>query len=119
MFDVAGRVVVTDDSGGQESARQEVVLGEAEPDVRVRRLLELGVRRLICGDISSELESMLDRAGIKVVPRICGDLDEVLLACRERRLTEQRFLMPGCCGRQGRMRGRCRRHGAGRGARGV
>jgi predicted Fe-Mo cluster-binding NifX family protein len=108
VFDVAGRMVVIEAYDGQEMSRKEVALAEAQPAVRVCQLLDLGVQHLVCGGISRELEALLCQSGIKVTPRICGTVDEVLAACLDNRLAEERFVMPGCCGRQRRMRGRCR-----------
>ncbi|MFB3893258.1 MAG: NifB/NifX family molybdenum-iron cluster-binding protein [Phycisphaerae bacterium] len=119
VFDVAGRLIVVDASDGRETARQEATLAEAEPAVRIRQILDLGVQHLVCGAISAELEAGLQEAGIKVTSQVCGNVDEVLRACLEGKLAEERFLMPGCCGRQRRMRGRCRRGGPWRGGRGV
>ena len=47
-------------------------------------------------------------AGVRVIPYICGDVEEVLLAFNNGQLGEDGFLMPGRCG--WRRRCRCRRH---------
>jgi predicted Fe-Mo cluster-binding NifX family protein len=45
--------------------------------------------------------------GIKVIPFIAGDLDEIIQAFLEGKLERDEFAMPGCCGR-GRRQGQDR-----------
>ena len=78
---------------------------------RVQKLSELGVDVLICGALSRPLEAMLTAAGVKVIARICGGVEEVLDAYRTGRLGDPAFAMPGCCGQKRRRhRGGCGRN---------
>ena len=86
--------------------RKEVIIADADPVTKVKRIAELGGDVLICGAISWPLEAMLTSAGVRVIPNTCGPLDEVIAAFFRGELTEQAFLMPGCPGRQLRRRHR-------------
>ncbi len=105
VFDVAEQLVLVELEGPRELGRREVALPEQRLDVRARRLAELGVNTLICGAISRPLQALIEAQQIAVIPRVCGEVDEVLAAYGEGRLDE-RFAMPGCCRR---MRRRCGR----------
>ena len=116
VFDVAGRLLLIDIEGEAELGRSEAAMEEQEPAARTRAMVELGVELLICGAVSIPLETMLARSGIRVLPQICGDVEEVLAAYRSGTLDRSRFAMPGCCGkRRRRCQGqRFRRRGRGR-----
>ena len=107
VFDVAGQLLIVELNGSREAARRPEVLPEEAPDRRVQRLLALGIETLICGAISRPLEDMLVAGGIEVVPRICGDVEEVLRAFLSAGLQDDQFAMPGCCGQRRRRRGGC------------
>lgn len=113
VFDVAGQLLVVELNGSTEIARRQETLPDEAPDHRIQRLLALGIETLICGAISRPLEAMLAAAGIEVVPRICGDVEEVLRAFLSAGLQDDQFAMPGCCGQQRRRR----RGGCGKGRR--
>jgi predicted Fe-Mo cluster-binding NifX family protein len=112
VFDVAGQLLLVELADGREVAREEQIVGETTVEERARKLAELGVETLICAGISQSLEMELTDCGIRVIARICGNVEEVLTAFIAGRLREERFAMPGCCG-QGR-----RRHRGGCGRRG-
>jgi len=112
VFDVAGQLLVVQTDGSVELARRQEAIPEEDPHRRVQRLQALGVETLICGAISRPLEDLLVAGRIDVIPRICGDAEDVLRAFLSVELEEDRFAMPGCCGqKQRRRRGRCRRRG--------
>jgi len=88
--------------------REDVVIADADPISKARRIAELGAKVLICGVPSWPLEAMLASGGMRVIPNTCGPLDEVVAAYFAGDLTERAFLLPGCPGRRHRNR---RRHG--------
>jgi len=106
VFDVSGRLLLTDIEGGTEVSRDEKVLDETHPPGRVEQIVDLGVDVLICGAISRPLEGMLGSAGVRVIPYVCGRAEEVLQAFLSGQLDQQRFLMPGYRGHWGRFRAR-------------
>ena len=114
VFDVARCLLVVDVEDGAEIARQEHSVQEEGLVRRATRVSDLGVRVLICGAISMPLEQMLTSAGVQVIPHTCGLVEAVLQAFVSGTLAQQqRFLMPGCCGRRGYGRGGGGRHGRG------
>ncbi|NLX55501.1 MAG: hypothetical protein GXY58_10340 [Planctomycetaceae bacterium] len=115
VFDVAERIVLVDLARPESDVRVTEELGRMGPHARVRRLAELQVDVLVCGAISWSLEALIAAGGIRVVRLVCGDVDEIVRAFRDGTLDDDRFAMPGCCGkrRPGRQR-RCRGGGGGR-----
>ena len=83
---------------------KEVLIHDADPVTKAKRIVGLDGRVLICGAISWPLEAMLTSAGMRVIPNTCGPLDEVIASFFAGELTEQAFLMPGCPRRQHRHR---------------
>lgn len=102
VFDAARRLLLVDIENGREVRRTEQTVEEAELWPRAQRVAELGADVLICGAISWPLEVMLLSAGVEVIPQTCGFVEHVLKAFMSGRLTEQAFVMPGCCGRRRR-----------------
>ena len=108
VFDVAKRLLVVDVEGDVEVSREETAIDETQLIPRARRVAELGVDVLVCGAVSRPLEAMLVAAGVRVVPQTCGPVEDVLRAFVSGQLADNAFLMPGCCGRRRRFRGRHR-----------
>jgi predicted Fe-Mo cluster-binding NifX family protein len=108
VFDVAGSLLLVDVVDGRESRREERALTASDPLKRAKRVSQLGTEVLICGAISWPLEIALSSAGVRVVPFTCGEVEEVLSAFMNGKLTNGAFLMPGCCGWRRRLRARQR-----------
>jgi predicted Fe-Mo cluster-binding NifX family protein len=106
VFDVTRQVrVVESRSGKPVGAAQEVQL-DGLPLARALRLTELGVATLVCGAISRPLRDLVANQGIRVIPFVAGELDEVVQAWLSGDLNGDAFSMPGCCRRgQHRFRG--------------
>lgn len=115
VFDVAKTLLLVDVDGSRELGRNERRVVHVDPLARARGVAELGANVLICGAISWPLEMALTSAGVRVIPQTCGPVDDVLEAFLRGQLTNNAFLMPGCCGRRRRFRSRRR----GRPGRGV
>lgn len=96
VFDFAQRFLVVDFEGNKELDRKEYVLENVPPLIRASRLLHLNVQVLICGAISSSLASFVNNYGIRTIPFICGDIEEVLNAYIAGSLSSPRFRLPGC-----------------------
>ena len=105
VLDVARRLLLVDADGTRELARRDAVLTGTSLLSRVSGVRELGVQVLICGAVSWPLEAALAAAGIHLVPRVCGPVDEVLAAFLAGRLSGAAYLMPGCCRRRRLRRG--------------
>ena len=114
-LDFARALVLIDVVGGEVTARKEVRIGAVSPQAIAQKVEKTGARVVICGAISAPLLSAVEARGIRVVPFVHGRVEEVIQACLEGTLGEERFHMAGCrpCRKQGRCRGR--RAGPGRG----
>ncbi len=113
VFDVAANVLLVElDENAEESGRHTESLGGTSPHERARRLADLGVDVLVCGAISWPLEALLAAGGVRVVPLVCGPVDEVVQAFRNGTLEDGRYAMPGCCPKRRHTRQR-RRKGRG------
>lgn len=97
VFDSSRRLLVVDVIDRKISLRNEVDIG-GESQERVRRLSELSADLLICGAISEPLAEQVVAAGIRLIPFIAGEVEDILRAYIESRLPSPEFLMPGCCG---------------------
>ena len=105
VFDAASTLLVA------EIENQEVVARRYEsfnPE-RMTRLLEilsrLQVDMLICGAISNTLSNMIEHGGIRLIPFIGGNVEDVLQLIARGMDIVPAFLMPGCgnraCGKKG------------------
>jgi predicted Fe-Mo cluster-binding NifX family protein len=110
VFDEATRLVVVETDHGREVGREIQTLTCFDPWGRAREILTLGAQILICGAISRPLEMALRGAGITVIARTCGPVEEVLAAFVNGGLENDAYRMPGC----GLRRGSRLRHRRGR-----
>lgn len=108
VFDTARHVRCFDVADGTGRPAGEVEL-PPEPDAaRLSKLQENEVSVLLCGAISQPVAAKLSAAGIRLVPFLAGDVEEIVQAFATGRLEAECFRMPGCCGRARRHRGgRC------------
>ena len=111
VFDTAEQLMVLDVDDGRETGRSVALLEGIGADSRPRWLSDLGVDVLVCGAISQPLEAMVSAQGVRVVPQVCGPVEQVVQAFLVGQLGRPEFLMPGCCRRR---RGFCGGHGRGR-----
>jgi predicted Fe-Mo cluster-binding NifX family protein len=99
VFDVAGSILLLELEGRREKCREELELKTGDPFDRARFLSHLGADVLICGMLSHPQEIALASAGIRVIPHICGEIENVITAFLSGRLDCGALTMPGC-GRQ-------------------
>ena len=115
VFDVSRQIVVMEAKDGRVINRQERDLESSEPSAKVAKLTELGIDTLICGAVSRPLADMIVARGIKLVPFVAGETEQVAEAYLAGSLLNTAFAMPGCCVRRrgfigsggGRGRGAC------------
>jgi predicted Fe-Mo cluster-binding NifX family protein len=104
VFDTARRLVVVDLEDDELASRITLPLTEPFAPRRARLLRIWGVEVLICGGISPYLARLIAAYGIRVVPGVRGDAEEVLQAFRRGGIPSPAFTLPGW--RAGRRRGR-------------
>lgn len=106
VLDTARQLLVVDVKDGQEASRTAVDIPLMHIVQMAGFVRDLGVDTVICGAISRQLETMLATLGIRIIPWLRGEVDEVLSAHVNGNLQDGYFL-PGC----GRGRGRRGRRG--------
>lgn len=100
VFDFSTRALIVELDQGKEMLRLELDIAGMSPQTRIERLRESGVGLLICAGLSVPLHNHLIMAGLKVIPGIVGEVDDVIRAYQTGDLKQKRFLMPGCCKRR-------------------
>jgi len=115
VFDTSSRLLVVEVDEEKECSIFETDISEHFLPSKIMRLTGLGIDTLICGAISRPLTYMITTAGIKLIPWISGQVEDVLQAFLKGNLFDPLFIMPGCAGRWGKGPGG--RHGQGRGRR--
>lgn len=96
VFDEASRIMLVDISDQGERQRREVSLLAANPFERAQMLPKLEVDLLICGMVSQTQHTALSSTGIRVIPHICGTIEDVIAALLDGRIESGALLMPGC-----------------------
>ncbi len=96
VFDVSEKVVLVELQSNRAIRRREVVLVRSGPSGCLDQLRHLGVDLVICGAISRWLEKTLNQAGIRVVGFVCGDIEAIIDAVENGRVSDACFRMPGC-----------------------
>jgi len=99
VLDTAVRLLVVTRRRGEELGRKEFVLSPLPPEALARSVAELRVNVLLCAALSESLLRLLEQSGVRVVPHVCGDVEDVLRAYCCGRLNQPQFRMPGCWGR--------------------
>jgi predicted Fe-Mo cluster-binding NifX family protein len=110
VFDVAQRLALTTIESGAVINTAEMPLPSQDVMARVKLLAERKVDVLLCGAISGCVLGMLEESSIRVVPYVCGPVEQVIDAFLKNRLARSGLVMPGCgCGRDAGNGGRQRR----------
>ena len=100
VFDFSTRALIVELDQGKEMGRQELDIADMPPQTRIEMLKKAGVDILICAGLSELFHNMLIMAGVKVIPGIVGEVDDVIRAYQIGDLKQKRFMMPGCCKRR-------------------
>jgi predicted Fe-Mo cluster-binding NifX family protein len=106
-FDFAHRLLLVDIEHGRETGRSEITFPPEPDPKKVNSLKSLNVDVLICGAMSRSLVSHVRSNGIKVLPYVIGQADEVLNAYLTGRLIYPKYTLPGSW--LGARKGFCRR----------
>lgn len=118
VFDVAGQVLLVDDTAGHnEPACVQLPQGSAED--KLFFLQQHQVQVVICGAMTRYTSRFAQGMGIEVLPFIAGDQQEIITTWLSGNLLDNKFSMPGCgrnclrnqAGQQAGMPGRMGRMG--------
>jgi len=97
VFDSARQLYLVEiDDSGQITGETRETLPDDQPVQKALRLAELAVDTLVCGAISRSLQEILCSYGIRLVPFVAGELQEIIQAWRRDNLQAETFAMPGC-----------------------
>jgi predicted Fe-Mo cluster-binding NifX family protein len=113
VFDVSREAVILTIKKGIVVASSTENIEAPTAALKIDRLIGVGVGTLICGAISEPLHWELTARGVKVFGFVAGEIDEVVQAFIAGTLPASTLSMPGCYGRQNRVRG-ARGKGGGR-----
>ncbi|MFP4477293.1 MAG: NifB/NifX family molybdenum-iron cluster-binding protein [Desulfatibacillaceae bacterium] len=95
VFDFSTNLLIVDCRDGKtlDSYRLHIT-GHGAPS-RAARIRMEGVELLICGALSRLAEESLAASGIRVIPGVCGPVEDILHAYLENRLASPAFSLPG------------------------
>ncbi len=96
VFDIALRLRVIEIESGRITGESEETLTGDLMIQKVRHLAESGIGTLVCGAISSQFSELIVACGIRVIPFVAGNLEDVIAAWRNGSLDSGNFDMPGC-----------------------
>ncbi len=106
VFDVAQNLLMVDLDNGEETVRWNLSLSGMPPTLKIETLKKSNVEMVLCGAISELFLRLLTTSGIKVEPWISGNIEEVIQAVIQNKLSDPCYCMPGCY----RFRGSGKRH---------
>lgn len=99
VLDGCRQLLVLDIEDGAEVARECVELNETFPQLKARRIAELGLDVLICGAVSRQLAAMLTNSGISICGWVNGPFEEVFKMFLDGSIQTTEFAaLPGLCG---------------------
>jgi predicted Fe-Mo cluster-binding NifX family protein len=108
-FDFSHTLLLVELENGREARRSEMPSPARSISEKANQLKTLGADVLICGAISRPLASLVRASGIKVLPYVVGQIDEILEAYLTGRLVQPQFILPGSWpGARRGFRRRCR-----------
>ena len=114
VFDVAQNLLMIHFDDGEETTRRNLSLAGMSPLLKIETLRKSKVEMVLCGAISEPFLRLLTTSSIRVEPWISGNVDEIIQAVLQNRLSDPRYHMPGCYrfrGRGGHRRGGKRNRG--------
>jgi predicted Fe-Mo cluster-binding NifX family protein len=88
------------DDPAYQGSGQEVKVSHLEANQRLELLREKGVKILICGALSPDLQHYASKLGIKIMCGVAGEIDEVRRSYWQNQLDQPQFWLPGCGGQR-------------------
>ncbi len=101
VFDTARRIHIARIESGRIVDETRESLPEDVPVRKALHLVELGIGTVVCGAISRTMNAVVASYGIRIIPFVAGDLQDVIQAWLGETLEREVFAMPGCRGRRG------------------
>lgn len=96
VFDASRRLLIAEIQSRQIANRSYIVFDPGEPTRLAKSLSGIDVHVLICGAISRVPATLMNNAGITLIPFITGEVEQVLVAYAKGNPLSPTFAMPGC-----------------------
>ncbi len=96
VFDTISSLLLYQKEKGVFVVVGEINIGDQSSDEKLKSIVDMGAKTLICGAIPYRYEMQLKQADIVVIPFIAGELSTIISAFDENRLHESIYQMPGC-----------------------
>jgi len=96
VFDVAQNLLMVDLDDGKETVRRNLSLAGMPPPLKIEVLKKSNVEMVLCGAISESFLRLLTTSGIRVEPWISGNIEEIIQAVIQNKLSNPCYCMPGC-----------------------
>lgn len=94
VFDACRRILIVDEAEESRTISVED-WSHANRHNRPARLKELEIDTLLCGGISCRMEERIRALDIELTPWLAGEVNEILAAFREGRISDPQYAMPG------------------------
>ena len=112
VFDVSKETLIIETVNNEVVSREHGLISPQGPLDKIDWLVRRGVDTLICGAVSESIYRELQFYKLTVYGFIAGRVDDVIDAFVRGSLGDEKFLMPGCGGRNRERRRRHRNRGA-------
>ncbi len=102
VFDSSHMLLVADVRDSKITESRFEPFEPAVPFLLSEKLKELKIYVLICGAISMEPANLIESAGIKLIPFISGQAENILHSYMKGETITKKFIMPGCRKKSGK-----------------
>jgi len=96
LFDAACMLLIADIEKGIIGEKRVEAIKCESPYLKVGILNDVGANILVCGGISAFYANLIEARGIKIIPFISGDINDVLDAYVTGNINQKKYRMPGC-----------------------
>ncbi|MFO7963687.1 MAG: NifB/NifX family molybdenum-iron cluster-binding protein [Desulfobacterales bacterium] len=96
VFDSARTLLIAEIKDKKIVKRDYERLNPELPTTYVGRMTDSGISALICGAISQVPAGIIESAGIKLIPFVSGDVEDILAHYSKGMPISPKFSMPGC-----------------------
>jgi predicted Fe-Mo cluster-binding NifX family protein len=96
VLDFAHQLLVVEVRNGVVTQRRYHKMNPQLPAISQATVLsDLQISMLICGSISLDLANLIRPCGIRIIPFITGEVEEILQAYLNNSLSDPKFMLPG------------------------
>lgn len=95
VFETSEHLLLVDIENGIEKSREIIKVEDSDPVHRINLLYNLEVNLLVCGAITNQLETSFDTDRIKIIPFVCGNVEQIITAVTKGNPIRAMFSMPG------------------------